>query len=384
MSYKLDKNTVHSTFGTKIKVMIFGGSHEPVIGTTITGLPSGTEIDMDALQAFLERRAPGNSPFATSRKETDFAIAKEGLTDNGLADNAARNSKVTTGDPLTFLIENTNTKPADYVILADIPRPGHADFSAYMKYSADADTAPSMSGGGPFSARMTAPLCIAGGIALQLLTKRGISIGAHIYSIADVKDIPFETLGPSSDIFAILKKKDFPVLSESAEESMKEIIGSAKAQGDSVGGIVEACVTGLPAGLGGPMYDGIESVLSPILFGIPAVKGVEFGDGFASTKLLGSENNDAFYMDGSAVKTKTNHHGGILGGITSGMPLITRVAFKPTPSIAKEQDSVSLSRGENVKLYIKGRHDPCVAVRAVPIVEAALAIGLLDLILSMK
>lgn len=358
-----------SEFGTNLKVRIFGGSHEPEIGVTITGLPRNTSIDLKELQKFLDTRAPGNSPFATSRKEPDQALPREGLTltDHGTA--------LISGESLTMIIANTNTRSGDYKNLRDIPRPGHADYTAYVKYGHKLN----MAGGGPFSARMTAPLCIAGGIALQLLKKEGIEIGAHIASIGDIPDAPLDPLNPVQPAGS-----DFPVLSQEAGQKMQETILAAKKEGDSVGGIVEIYAKGCPAGLGGPMYGGVESVLAPIFFGIPAVKGVEFGAGFSASRLLGSENNDPFRMKEGTVVTETNHHGGILGGITSGMPIIVRLAFKPTPSIAKEQKSVSLSRQENENLSIIGRHDPCVVLRAVPVCKAALAIGLLDMIMEEK
>jgi chorismate synthase len=361
--------SVASTFGRNIKVTIFGGSHEPFIGVTLQGLPAGVTIDFDKMEAFLSRRAPGNSIYATPRKEPDKPIVQTGFEDGK-----------TTGEPLTIIIENTNTRSQDYAKQRDIPRPAHADYTASIKYGETIN----MAGGGPFSARLTAPLCIAGAIAIQLLEERDIHIGAHIYSIENIQDTAFDSLMISSNCFTDLKNSDFPVLNKDKGIEMQEAIKSAMAEDDSVGGIVECCVLGLPVGIGGPMYDGIEGLLSSIYFGIPAVKGVEFGAGFESTKLRGSVNNDAFYMEGSEVKTRTNNHGGILGGISSGMPLISRLAFKPTPSISKEQDSVCLSKGTNEKLNIVGRHDPCVVLRAVPVVEAATAIGLFDLLQEMN
>lgn len=355
-----------SKFGKNIEVGIFGGSHEPEIGVTITGLPLLTAFDMTELQRFLDRRAPGNSPFATSRKEPDQVLPGEGVQ---VVDNLA----IVTGPSATFLIKNTNTRSSDYKNLRDIPRPGHADYTAYVKYKGELN----MAGGGPFSARMTAPLCIAGGIALQLLRKYGVKVGAHIASIGEIEDEPLDPMSPADP-----PQTDFPVLSPAAGKKMQEAILAAKKQGDSVGGIVEVYAEGMPPGFGGPMYDGAESILAPIFFGIPAVKGVEFGAGFSASQLRGSQNNDAFRMQDGKVVTQTNHHGGILGGITSGMPIIARLAFKPTPSIAQEQQSVSLTKGENANLSITGRHDPCVVLRAVPICEAALAIGLLDIIME--
>lgn len=357
-----------SEFGKNIKVRIFGGSHEPEIGVTITGLPPNTAFDLEKLQKFLDTRAPGNSPFATSRKEPDRVQPRSGVVLTG-------NTAVTSEDSASFIIANTNTRSGDYKNLRDIPRPGHADYTAYVKYGSKLN----MAGGGPFSARMTAPLCIAGGIALQLLEREGIEIGAHIASIAGIKDLPLDPLQPSEP-----EQSDFPVLSPEAGQKMQEKILAAKEAGDSVGGVVEVYAKGCPAGLGGPMYDGAESVLAPIFFGIPAVKGLEFGAGFSASQLSGSENNDPFRMKDGGVVTASNHHGGILGGITSGMPIIARLAFKPTPSIAKEQQSVSLSRKEDTVLSITGRHDPCVVLRAVPVCKAALAIGLLDMIMEEK
>lgn len=359
--------TVSSSFGKNLRITIFGGSHEPNIGVTIHGLPEGITVDFGKMNNFLSRRAPGNSVFATPRKEADTPIVQSGLVGGK-----------TTLEPLTLIIENTNTRSGDYAALRDIPRPAHADYTASVKYGSSVN----MSGGGPFSARMTAPLCIAGAIALQILEEWGISIGAHIYSIGNVKDTPFDPVMVSESEFIPLKESSFPVLDEAKGYLMGDLIQTAMAEGDSVGGIIECCAIGVPVGIGGPMYDGIEGHLSQIFFGIPAVKGVEFGNGFEASTLRGSQNNDAFFMEGTTVKTVTNNHGGILGGISSGMPLICRLAFKPTPSISKEQSSVSLKDMTNEKLIITGRHDPCVVIRAVPVVEAAMAVGLLDLLLG--
>ncbi|MGI6721186.1 MAG: chorismate synthase [Anaerovoracaceae bacterium] len=344
---------MQSSFGKNIRITIDGGSHEEEIGVTIEGLPPDLEIDMDKLQAFLDRRAPGRSPFTTARKEADVPVK---VSDK----------------PLRFVIRNTDVRSSDYRTVNRIPRPGHADYTAYLKYG---DTI-NMAGGGPFSARMTAPLCIAGGIALQRLERRGVAVCSHIFSITDVYDEPFD---PMMEEPPQIEDPSFPVLSPPAGEAMKEEIIAARDDLDSVGGVVETAVIGLSGGYGGPMFDGVESRLAPILFGIPAVKGVEFGAGFASAYLRGSENNDPFIISNGRVITASNCHGGILGGITSGMPIITRVAFKPTPSIGQPQQSVDLETMKPATLNIKGRHDPCVVVRAVPVVEAAIAIGLLDL-----
>lgn len=357
---------MNSSFGNNLKVTIYGGSHEPEIGVEITGLPVGTQFDMDELQKFLDKRAPGNSPFATPRKEPDKALPEAGVSVDGT-------TATTTDETIKMVIKNTNTRSQDYKNLRDIPRPGHADYTAYIKYGDKLN----MAGGGPFSARLTAPLCIAGGIAIQLLQQKGIEIGAHIYSVGDVQDAPMDPLDPTSPA-----ESNFPVLDEAAGEKMKAVILQAKEGQDSVGGIVEVFAKNFPAGIGGPMYDGVEGALAPIFFGIPAVKGIEFGAGFSSTRMRGSENNDPFRMKGDQVVTTSNHHGGILGGITSGMPIIARLAFKPTPSISREQPSVSLSKRTNEILSIQGRHDPCVVLRAVPVCQAAMAIGLLDMLME--
>ena len=413
---------MQSTFGKNIRVSIWGGSHEPAIGVDIEGIPVGTRIDMNQLRAFLKRRAPGNSPFATKRKEPDLPIPVAGIAawgggtppkqaddprqadDHRQADDpgnlTSSDSTQVAGDPkqaddpgalteapviittaplISFEIRNTDTRSGDYKGLRAVPRPGHADYTARLRYG---DTL-NMAGGGPFSARMTAPLCIAGGIALQMLKEKNIEIGAHLYAIAGIEDIPLDPVSVSAETLAKLRKMEFPVLSETAGEKMAQAILQAKNDLDSVGGIVEVCATGLPGGIGGAMYDGLESYLAPIFFGIPAVKGVEFGAGFHAAELRGSENNDPFYYDNNGqVKTRTNYHGGILGGITTGMPLLARLAFKPTPSISRKQDSVDLEAHKNETLVVKGRHDPCVAVRAVPIAEAALALGILDCIME--
>lgn len=359
-----------SDFGKNIRLSIWGGSHEPAIGVDVEGFPVGTKIDKAELERFMKRRAPGNSPFATKRKEPDIPVPTAGVSED----------YVITGNKVSFEIRNTDMRSGDYKGLRSVPRPGHADYTAGLRYGNSLN----MAGGGPFSARMTAPLCIAGGIAIQLLKAQGIEIGAHIAAVGGVKDEPFDPVKTDGQTLSGLREMAFPVLSPEAGEKMADVILEAKDELDSVGGIVECCALGLPGGVGGAMYDGLESALAPIFFGIPAVKGVEFGAGFEAASWRGSVNNDAFYYEGDEVRTRTNHHGGILGGITTGMPLIARLAFKPTPSIAREQDSVDLEKKENTKLIIKGRHDPCVAVRAVPVVEAALALGILDCLMEEK
>ena len=354
-----------SVFGNKIKISIFGQSHSPAIGVTIDGLPAGFKIDLDELNLFMRRRAPGRSAHSTARQETDTPEFICGLVDG-----------TTCGAPVTVVIRNTDVRSHDYEKLRDIPRPSHADYSAHVKYGQARD----FRGGGQFSGRLTASLCIAGGICLQLLKRENINIAAHISQIGNVVDRSFDPVNISTDELIELGKKDFPVLDTEAGERMRTVIEEIKKDGDSVGGIVECCIIGLPAGIGEPMFDGMENRLAAVLFGIPAVKGVEFGNGFAAGSLRGSENNDAFYMREGKVQTRTNRHGGILGGISSGMPVMFRAAFKPTPSIAKVQGSVSLSKKEDVELVIEGRHDPCIVPRAVPCVEAAAAVALYDIV----
>ena len=362
---------MESTLGKNIKVTIFGGSHEKVIGCTINGFPEKTlDFDHEKLQHFLDLRAPGGSPFATKRKEPDrFEIAADDSFDDICNDRQ-----------MTFIIRNTDQRSGDYKTLRNIPRPGHADYTARIRYGDELN----MAGGGPFSARMTAPLCIAGGIALQYLEKKGIRIAAHLLSVGDVQDQPFDPMEPDiSTASESLNRTFLPVLDTASGKEMADTILSAAAQKDSIGGVIEVAATGIPAGIGGAMYDGLESFLAPIYFGIPAVKGLEFGAGFAASRMKGSENNDAYTVTDGHITTKTNNAGGILGGITNGMPLIARIAFKPTPSIARMQDSVDLQTMQPEKLEIRGRHDPCVAVRAVPIVIAATALGILDAMLDL-
>ena len=355
-----------SEFGHLLKISVFGQSHGRAIGAVVDGLPAGEAIDLDELQAFLDRRKPGKNRLSTARKESDAPTFLSGL-ENGK----------TCGAPLCAVIENGDQHSGDYAGLTDTPRPGHADYTAAVKWGGQAD----MRGGGHFSGRLTAPLCIAGGIAKQILARRGIHVGAHLSEVAGIADDPFP-LHPTAELFEKLAAKDFPVLDDGAGERMQQAILAAREELDSVGGIVECAAIGLPAGLGDPMFDGVENRLAAALFGIPAVKGVEFGAGFAAARSRGSENNDAFSVQNGAVVTDTNHAGGILGGITNGMPILLRTAMKPTPSIARAQKTVRLSQMEEIPLEIRGRHDPCIAHRAVPVVEAVTAAVLLDLLLE--
>jgi chorismate synthase len=345
---------------------VFGQSHGKAIGVNIDGLPAGEAIDLDELNAFLDRRKPGKSPLSTMRKESDTPIFLSGI-ENG----------VTCGSPLCAIIENSDQHSKDYSELADKPRPSHADYTAYVKWGGQAD----MRGGGHFSGRLTAPLCIAGGIAKQILARRGVYVGAHLASVGMEDDDTFP-LHPTKELFDSVAAKPFPVLDDQAGERMQALILDARKNLDSVGGIVECAAIGIPAGLGDPMFDGMENRLASALFGIPAVKGVEFGLGFGSCRLHGSENNDPFVMESGQIVTTSNRSGGILGGITTGMPITLRVGLKPTASIAKPQQTVSLSARKNTELVIHGRHDPCIAHRAVPVVEAVTATVLLDLLLE--
>ena len=354
-----------STYGERFRFTIFGQSHSPAIGVTIEGIPAGLSIDTARLEAFLARRAPGGSPTATARREADRPEFLSGLV-----------AGKTCGAPLTAIIRNTDTRSGDYANLRDCPRPGHADFPAQIKYGGFQDVA----GGGHFSGRLTAPLCIAGGIALQALAQQGITVAAHIQSIGTETDDRFDPLVDKAVLERLLSRPH-AVLNEAVWPKMEQVILDAKANRDSVGGIIECAAVGLPVGLGDPMFDGMENRIARLVFGIPAVRGLEFGTGFAAAAMCGSSHNDAYYMDGSTVRTKTNHHGGILGGITTGMPLLFRAAVKPTPSIAQAQNSVSLSAGENRLLEIHGRHDPCIVPRAVPVMEAAAAAAIYDAIL---
>ena len=352
-----------STYGEYLKLSIFGQSHGAAIGMTMDGIPAGLSVDLEELQSFLNRRAPGQNDWSTPRKEEDRPEFLAGLLDG-----------FTCGSPIAAIIRNTNTRSGDYNNLKDCPRPGHADYTAQIKYGGFQDSA----GGGHFSGRLTAPLCIAGGLCKQWLKEMGIEIGAHISIIAGNYDERFDDLSPELEQV----RRDFPVLSEEAGAVMRQAISDARAQGDSVGGEIECAVTGLPAGIGEPMFGGVESRLAQIIYGIPAVKYLEFGGGTAAAYDFGSEFNDPFTVENGVIKTQSNNAGGILGGITNAMPVIFRVGIKPTPSISQTQQSVSITAKEEVPLEIKGRHDPCIVPRAVPVVEAAAAIAIYDLILG--
>ena len=358
-----------TSYGHNLHLSIYGGSHDPEIGVRLSGLPAGESIIRDELSTFMKRRAPGQNAYSTTRKEADEPVFLSGLSSDF----------VTNGEEIHAVIYNSNQRSGDYQNLLDIPRPSHADFAARMKYGDKVD----LRGGGHFSGRLTAPLCIAGGICKQILRRRGIHIAAHILSIADVKDDAFSLVALSQQDFAKLDQKAFPTLSDEAGMQMRERIEEARLSADSVGGIVECAAIGMPAGVGEHMFSGVEGRISGIVFGIPAVKAIAFGNGFDCTSLRGSENNDPFYVDVRGnIRTKTNNAGGILGGMTSGMPIVFTAAVKPTPSIGKEQESISLSERKNIRFTVSGRHDPCIVPRAVPVFEAAMAIALTDLLLD--
>ena len=352
-----------STYGENLKLSIFGQSHGPAIGMTLDGIPAGLPVDMDKLQEFLNRRAPGQNDWSTPRKEEDRPEFLGGIFEG-----------YTCGAPIAAVIHNKNTRSRDYSNLKDCPRPGHADYTAQIKYGGFQDPA----GGGHFSGRLTAPLCIAGGLCKQWLEEMGIWIGAHLLTVGRCGDVCFNPIDPELDSI----HSDFPVLDQNCGNEIKSCIQQAKQSGDSVGGIIECAITGLPAGIGEPMFGGVESRISQIVYGIPAVKGVSFGLGHEFSANAASQLNDEFKIENGKVVTYTNHCGGILGGITTGMPVIFDVVIKPTPSIARQQQTVNLKTGENTTIEIKGRHDPCIVPRAVPVVEAAAAIAIYDLILG--
>lgn len=365
-----------STFGSALRVTVFGQSHSQAVGCVVEGLPSGHVVDMEALRRFMARRAPGQGPWTTPRKEADLPRVVSGLNPKG----------ATCGAPLAVVIENTNTRSHDYDNLMAVPRPGHADYTAWAKWHGNQD----VPGGGHFSGRLTAPLCAAGGIALQVLAKRGVRVGAHLLSVADVRDEPLCALdnAPASQarlraqLDALADGRTFPTIDDAAGKAMLDAIDDARRELDSVGGVVECVATGMPAGVGSPMFDGIENLVARAAFGVPAVKGVEFGRGFEAARLRGSEDNDPYRMVDGSVTPVTNNAGGALGGITTGAPVLFRMALKPTSSISRPQESVDLTSGSDATLEVHGRHDPCVATRAVPVAEAICALALLDALLS--
>lgn len=354
-----------STLGNNLKISVFGESHGNGIGVVIDGLPAGKTIDMEAVLVQMKRRAPGRDKTATPRKESDAPKILSGMLGSTL-----------TGAPLCAVIENTNTRSQDYGNLMAKPRPGHSDYTAFVKYHAAND----VRGGGHFSGRITAPIVFAGAVCRQLLAEKGIKIAAHISRIGSVSDRGFDPVSIDNGLMTRLSESSFALIDEAVEEKLRAEVEAARLQQDSVGGVIECAVTGLPAGIGDPMFDGVEGVIAKAVFGVPAVKGIEFGAGFSLARMRGSQSNDPFRMENGKVVTETNNCGGILGGITNGMPLIFRAAIKPTPSISQPQKTVDLQTGENAVLEIHGRHDPCIVPRAVSVIEAVTAIALSELI----
>lgn len=354
-----------ANWGTTIELSLFGESHGQAIGVVIGNLPAGLSLDMAEIKRHMQRRAPGQNRFSTARQETDEFQIVSGVLDG-----------VTTGAPLCVMIENQDHHSRDYSLLKECMRPGHSDYPAYIKYHGFND----VRGGGHFSGRLTAPLVFAGSIARQILSQKGIKIGAHILSIQDVKEEHFSQI--DDELLEKLSKKDFPTLDERYAPLMQEKIDYARMNQDSVGGSVECVITGIPAGLGNPFFDSIESHLSSLLFSIPAVKSISFGESDDMTLLFGSEANDSYYYEQGQVKTKTNHNGGIIGGLSNGMPILFQVGIKPTPSISKTQETINVKTQENTEISIQGRHDPCIVPRAVVVVESMAALAILDMMNS--
>lgn len=352
-----------SLFKGGISVSIFGESHGKGIGVVLDDLPAGEPLDFDKIAAFMARRAAKKDGTSTLRLEKDLPEILSGFYEGK-----------TTGTPLAAVIFNGDQHSGDYGNISHIARPAHADYTGYLRYNGANDPR----GGGHFSGRLTAPLVFAGAVCAQILERRGITTGAHILSIKNVRDESFDPVNVSAEQLEAVKSRSFPVVTDGAEEQMRSVILSARDSLDSVGGVIECAAVGMPAGVGSPMMEGLENIISRLIFAIPAVKGIEFGNGFGCTELFGSENNDEFAIRSGKVVTLTNAHGGILGGISSGMPIIFRTAFKPTPSISRPQKSVDFKDMTEQELVIKGRHDPCVVPRAVPCVEAALNIALVS------
>ena len=364
-----------NTYGNNLQMTIFGGSHDTEIGMTLTGFPAGVMLPETELLSFMARRAPGQGPWATARKEPDIPVFTAGVTEEMLD---GQKVYISDGSPMRAVIINTNQRSGDYSSLLDTPRPSHADYPARVKFGDTVD----LRGGGKYSGRLTAPLCIAGAFCLAYLRERGIEVGAHILQVGAVKDAAFDRLHLTPEALHAPAASSFSVIDPEAGEAMKGEIECARMTADSVGGIVECAVIGLPVGLGDHPFDGMEGRISAILFSIPAVKAVAFGDGFDFALGYGSTHNDAYRVENGAVVTKTNHCGGIVGGMSTGMPVIFTCGFKPTPSIGSEQESVSLTRRENTTMTVKGRHDPCIIPRAVPVVEAAAALAVMDMMLD--
>lgn len=352
-----------SNWGTNIELSIFGESHGKAIGIVIGNLPAGISLDMDEIKKNMKRRAPGQNKMSTARQEADEVHIMSGVIDN-----------ITTGAPLCAMIYNSDQHSKDYSLLEECMRPGHSDYPAFVKYHGFND----VRGGGHFSGRITAPIVFAGSVAKQILKQKGIVIGAHIQSIKDIEDDRFPLNMSEKDIEKMLEQQ-YPTLNQDVFSKMQDVIEKARLNQDSVGGKIECMILNVPAGLGNPFFDSIESHLSPLLFSIPAVKSVSFGLGENITQLYGHEANDTYYYEKDMVKTKTNHNGGIIGGISNGMPIVFTVGIKPTPSISQKQETINVKTHENTELEITGRHDPCIVPRAVVVVESMAALGILDM-----
>jgi len=353
-----------NTIGQNIRLTFFGESHSEFMGIVIDNLPAGLKLDLDLIRSELKKRRP-DGLLSTARIEPDdFQIV------------SGYHAAVTTGTPLTFIIKNIDVNSSDYEYLKTTPRPSHADYPASVKY----DGANDHRGGGMFSGRLTALWMIAGAIAKQILNGENIHVGSHIQSVKDVEDYTFDKINVNNELLKTLENSAFPVLNQEISAQMAAVIAAAKAKGDSVGGSVETAITNLPAGLGEPLFLSFESHLSQALFSVPAVKAIEFGSGFSLASMYGSEANDQYYFSASGIRTTTNHNGGILGGLTTGMPVIFRVAIKPTPSIAMKQRTVDLIESKDVDLTIKGRHDPAIVQRAVHVINAVAYFITLDLL----
>lgn len=352
-------------WGKNIRVSIFGESHGNAIGINIDGLPSGFQIDMDKVMVEMARRAPGKSPLSTTRKEGDIPEILSGYFEGK-----------TTGTPLCAIIRNSNTKSKDYSKLKDVMRPGHADYTGHVRYDGFND----YRGGGHFSGRITAPLVFAGAVCKQILESKGITIAAHVNSIGNIQDKSFLDTDITKELIDSFKDRELPLINSNLEETIRNEIIDARNNLDSIGGTIECAVLGIKPGVGNPFFDSVESTLAHLMFSVPAVKGIEFGKGFDISKMRGSEANDEYYLDGKDIKTRTNNNGGILGGITNGMPIIFNVAIKPTASIFRQQKTVDISTMEETTLSIEGRHDPCIVQRALPVIEAVTAIGILELL----
>ena len=352
-----------ATWGEKIKITVFGESHGNAVGVTIDGFPAGEKIDFDTVNKMILRRKTNRNEFSSQRNEPDTPEIISGVT-NG----------ITNGFPITAVFKNNDAHSNDYNL--DILRPGHADYTAYIKFGGHAD----MRGGGNFSGRLTLPVVFAGAICMQYLNSIGIEISAHALKIRNIDDDKFDSLNIPEELISLLKEKDYPIINDNKLNDMLSEIKKAKEDKNSVGGVIECAITGMKAGVGSPMFEGVESVISSILFSVPAVKGVEFGAGFNASLMYGAECNDEMYCENGTIKFKSNNNGGINGGITNGNPIIFKTAIRPTPTISKPQNTVNIKTNKNEVISAKGRHDPCIVFRAVPVIEAAAAIAVMGLI----